>query len=108
MKYDRNLHIVIDMFDISELRKEENELVTLGDSPWVSVQCFGLIQVKRKLSLHNDFINKQNHSQIRAKFKREVNIICWVDVKHLKRCTLHDVHVQNVNLSLEKKPTKAS
>lgn len=46
------------MFDISELREEENDLVTLGDSSWVPAHCFGLIQAKRTRSLHNDFINK--------------------------------------------------
>lgn len=57
-KSDRKLHKVTDMFDIRELRIEENELVTLGDSSWVPAHCFGLIQAKRTLSLHNDFINK--------------------------------------------------
>ena len=56
-KCDRNPHKVIDMFDIRELREEDNELVTLGDSSWVPAHCFGLIQAKRTPSLHNDFIN---------------------------------------------------
>lgn len=33
-KCHRNLHKVKDMFDISNLRKEDSELVTLGDSSW--------------------------------------------------------------------------
>lgn len=33
-KCHRNLHKVKDMFDISNLREEDSELVTLGDSSW--------------------------------------------------------------------------
>lgn len=46
-KNDRNMHKVTDMFDITELRTEENELVPLVDSSWVPAHCFGLIQAKR-------------------------------------------------------------
>lgn len=45
---DRNLHKVTDMFDISELRIEENESVPLGDSSWDPAHCFGLIQARER------------------------------------------------------------